>query len=73
MLAMASYILPSAEQYSSVPFYLHANPQGSQYLEKGKVNLLGPSLQRYDISKNVATKEARQSIVDGLNSYGFGV
>jgi hypothetical protein len=69
--ALASYGLPSAEQYSAVPFYLHTHPEGSRYLRGGEANLLGPTLKRYDMSKNVATKEARQGVVDKLKTYGF--
>lgn len=69
--SLASYVLPSAEQYSAIPFYLHANPEGTRYLRSGEANLFGPSLKRYEISKNVATKEARQAVVDKLKKYGF--
>ncbi|UZJ54578.1 hypothetical protein CBS101457_003898 [Exobasidium rhododendri] len=69
--SLASYVLPSAEQYAEVPFYLHTHAEGGRYLRGGEVNLFGPTLKRYDISKNVATKEARQGVVDKLKSYGL--
>lgn len=68
---LASYVLPSAEQFASVPFYLHANPEGMRYLRSGEANLFSPSLKRMDLSRNVATREARQAVVDKLRSYGF--
>lgn len=68
---LASFALPSPEQYSAVPFYLHASPEGNRYLRSGEANLFSPSLKRYEISKNVATKEARQAVVAKLKSYGF--
>jgi hypothetical protein len=68
---LASFVVPSPEQYAAVPFYLHANPEGTRYLRSGEANLFGPSLKRYELSKNVNTKEARQAVVGKLRSYGF--
>jgi hypothetical protein len=69
--SLASLVLPSADQYAAVPFYLHATQEGSRYLRSGEANLLSSTLKRYDISKNVATKETRQAVVAKMRSYGF--
>lgn len=71
LFGIASYALPSIDQYAAVPFYLHASPEGSRYLRSGEANLLSPTLKRYNISKNVTSKEVRQAIVAKLNGYGL--
>lgn len=63
--------MPSPEQYGALPTYLHVTEEGRRYLRGGEANLLGVTLKRYEVSKNVATKEAREAVVAKLKSYGF--
>lgn len=60
---------PGPGGYAELPFFVLANPEGQRYLETGKANLLGPSLNKLDISPNVADRQVRQKIWDRLASY----
>lgn len=67
---LASYFLPSPEQFGQVPFFLLANPEGQRYLRSGEANLFNQSLKRLDLSPNVASKDSREAIISKLESYG---
>lgn len=59
---------PTIGSYPEVPFYVHANPEGKQYLRLGEANLLGPYLGRKDLSANVQDKNMREKILASLES-----
>lgn len=60
---------PGPGGYAELPFYVLANPEGNRYLETGKANLLGASLNKLQLSPNVRDKQVREKIWDKLASY----
>lgn len=68
---MVGSVLPSADQFAQLPFYLHAHPDGRRYLRSGEANLFMPWLSRATLSPNVTDKSHRTAIIEKLDSYGI--
>ncbi|ETS59663.1 hypothetical protein PaG_06592 [Moesziomyces aphidis] len=60
---------PGPGGYAELPFYLLANPEGQRYLETGKPNLVNDSLNKLNMSNNVADKPTRDAVWSKLAAY----